>query len=101
MGERPTPDLSRLQQELRVSRAMSANGQRILDDPSGAALKAQARELRETALRAGRPDLAAEAAEILAVLEEKERLVRESLRAADAAERHGIRTILRVLDGSL
>jgi hypothetical protein len=92
------PDLSRLQEVLRQSKATTASGQAALNDPEGYALKEKYQDILEQALSKRLWDVAEKAAAHLDNLNQKEEALREAHHISDAAERHGIEVILDVFD---
>lgn len=94
------PSLDGLRDRLRESKALSANGQAMLDSPEGRDLIAEHEAFIRRANAQGRPDLARQAAESLANILEKTANLERAQGVSDAAERNAVQVILDVLGGS-
>lgn len=88
------PSLDSLRAHLRESKALTANGQRMLDDPAGLKLLADYQDLIEEAKAKGRKDIEDKAWAILVDLLEKTANVERSQKVSDAAERNAVRVII-------
>lgn len=88
------PDLARLQQLLKESKAQAATGQAVLRDPEGFQTWQKIQAALEDALRIGRLDLAQEVAEVLKDLLAKEADLQRALEDQEAAHQNA-ETVIR------
>ncbi|MDX6288032.1 MAG: hypothetical protein QOG53_3517 [Frankiales bacterium] len=97
MTDPVNPDLNRLRRRLQESKATSAEGQDLLDDPDGAALIQKARDMLDQALAEGDREIALRVARILEGLLNHEGEVRRTQHESDRALRQAINVILDAL----
>jgi hypothetical protein len=93
VADNKRPDLDRLRALLRESKATSAVGQQMLDDPEGAALIVKAQQVTDEALRLGDIATATKAGDILHNLQSKEQAVRDAQAVSRQAQDEGVRVM--------